>query len=116
MNKLWKIVRYFVPVYLVLAGVGVVGMRVSGASAAPEVTSREVIQAIKRGADRLLRLQRPGKMWESSKFGTKSGFNDYGAQSALATESLLYVGQSLHLPELNIFSPKMRAANGRNLG
>ena len=111
MNKLWKIVRYFVPVYLVLAGVGP-----STATAAPVVTSREVIQAIKRGADRLLRLQRPGKMWESSKFGTKSGFNDYGAQSALATESLVYVGQSLHLPELNIFSPKMRAANGRNLG
>ena len=34
----------------------------------------------------------------------------YGAESALSTEALLYVGQSLHLPELNIFTPKMRAA------
>ncbi len=111
MNKLWKTIVYSLPVYLVLAGV-----EPSTATAAPTVISREVIQAIKRGADRLLRLQRSGQMWESSKFGATGSFNNCSAQSALATESLLYVGQSLHLPELNLFSPKMRVANGRNLG
>lgn len=79
-------------------------------SAAPAVRSRAVIAAIKSGADALLRMQQPGKMWESGHFGAGTTFNSYGAQSALATEALLYVAQSLHLPELNIFSPKMRAA------
>ena len=95
------------------------------------VRSKAVIAAIKRGADFLLSQQNSRKMWETGTYGGKeifkrdshgrlilkkgqpqlaNMFNDYGGETALATEALLDVGQSLHLPQLNIYSPKMRAA------
>ncbi len=95
------------------------------------VRSKAVIAAIKRGAEFLLSQQNSRRMWETGAYGSKhlykrdrqgrlilkkgkpqftNIFNDLGGETALVTEALLDVGQSLHLPELNIYSPKMRAA------
>ena len=81
----------------------------SGAWGHVTVGSKAVIAAIKRGADALLASESRTTFWETPVFALKP-FNDYGGQTSLVVEALLDVGQSLHLPELNIYSPKMRAA------
>lgn len=92
------------------------------ASAHVQVRSQAVITAIQRGADYLLAHQKPRTLWEIPHYAAITGwtdphrgltiqlYNDYGAETAQVTEALLDVEQTLDLPELNIYAPKMRAA------
>ena len=73
------------------------------------VTSRQVVRAIKRGVHYLLKHEKPGNCWDRGIFDS-GYFRQRGGRTAMATQTLLEVGQSLDLRELNIFSPKMRAA------
>ncbi len=77
----------------------------------PPPTGAQVVAAIKHGADFLQQQQKPEICWEPGRHSiTASGYQERGGESALVLEALLYAGQSLHLPELNIFSPQMQAA------
>jgi hypothetical protein len=69
--------------------------------------SQAVIAAITRGANFLLSQQQRRWLWESP--GSDNTLQ-FGGRTALVTEALLDVQQSLHLPQLNIFAPKMRRA------
>jgi hypothetical protein len=73
------------------------------------VRSQVVIGAITRGAHFLLAGESATRLWEKPGFA-KAPWHARGGETALVTEALLDVGQSLHLPELDIYSPKMRAA------
>ncbi len=78
-------------------------------TARPAVSSQQVLIAIKRGVNYLLRHEKTGDCWEGGLF-TSGYFRQRGGRTAMATQTLLQVGQSVPLRELNIFSPKMRAA------
>ncbi|NNM84212.1 MAG: DUF4159 domain-containing protein [Phycisphaerales bacterium] len=76
----------------------------------PSAGSRELLRikkAIARGVDYLLGQEVNGN-WEPDLNGRRSIM--LGGESALVLESLLQVEQSLHLPQVYIFTAKMRAA------
>ncbi len=79
------------------------------AAARADVSSHQVIAAIRRGVLYLLKHERRTKPWEETGM-TIEGNGEKGGESALVLESLLTVGQSLHMRQLNIFSPPMRRA------
>ncbi len=72
-----------------------------------QVRSRNVKRAIRRGVRFLLAHEHNGH-WPYA--GVPWNPNSQGGKSALILESLLQVGQSLHLPQLFIFSAHMRPA------
>lgn len=98
---------------------GVMALAAAPVLATPRpVTSAHVVAAIQRGVQFLLAhenmnpaSQKP--CWET---GLRRGnipipkVPQYGGETALVTEALLDVGQSLHLPQLSIFSKPMRTA------
>ncbi|MGC8561310.1 MAG: hypothetical protein ACP5O1_11600, partial [Phycisphaerae bacterium] len=75
------------------------------ASVAPQL----IIKDIRLGVSFLLSQEDPNILWEKTEFG-KPYLNDIGGKTALATEALLDVEQTLHLKRLNIFKPAMRRA------
>lgn len=84
--------------------------------AAPPVRSSQVIAAIKRGVTYLLNNENPQNGWDQKGYGNwgappwakVSGFK--GGQTALVTEALIDVNQSLHLRSLNMYGAKMKNA------
>lgn len=74
-----------------------------------DVSSSQVITAIRKGVHYLLKHQRRPKPWEETDL-TIEGNGEKGGESALVLESLLTVGQSLHMRSLNIFNPPMQRA------
>ncbi len=76
------------------------------APAAPQVSSEQVVNAIHRGVAYLLAHENPKTFWETG----IQGKPNVGGETALVTEALLDVGQSLKMPELNIFHPAMQNA------
>ncbi len=77
-----------------------------------EITGALVKRAIIGGVNYLLKHERSGRFWERGIHGTgpEGSFSERGGETALALESLLYVGQTLHLKRVNIFRPKIKAA------
>ncbi len=73
------------------------------------VTSQAVIAAIKRGVATLLSRQDAQGRWEGAGY-RKGVAQAYGGETALVVEALLNVGQSLHLPQTNMYAPKMKKA------
>ena len=69
--------------------------------------SQRVTAAITRGVNFLLARQRRVWLWEKRSLAHGRQF---GGRTALVTEALLDVQQSLRLPQINIFTPKMRRA------
>ncbi len=69
--------------------------------------SQAVIASITRGVNFLLSRQNRRWLWE---YPHSNNALQFGGKTALVTEALLDVQQSLHLPQLNIFSRKMRRA------
>ena len=90
----------------------------AGPESNPRVRSRQVIRAIDHGVRYLLGHEDKTTLWEGfwpddTKAHTsgKSRFpRQFGGETALVTEALLDVGQSLHLPALNIYAPPLRHA------
>ncbi len=79
----------------------------------PQVSSKMVVAAIRKGVHYLLSRNKSGTHWEQGV--VNGGLNgklipQYLGESALVTEALLDVQQSLHLPELNIFKDPMKSA------
>ncbi len=81
---------------------------VAAAPCAGAVSSRRVIAAIKRGVTYLLRHEKPGYLWEAH--GLMDQHFTLGGRTALVTEALVDVQESLHLRELSIFKPAMARA------
>ncbi len=94
-----------ITVVLLAAGAFFTGMPAARAT----VSSRQVLRSIKRGVNYLLKHEKSGDCWEGGLLNS-GYFHQRGGRTAMATQTLLEVGQSLDLRELNIFSPKMRAA------
>ena len=85
----------------------------SAASAAvtKEVSSQQVIKAIDKAVNYLLKQDLPKKHWERGATGPWEGhMPQYLGESALVIEALLDVQQSLHLKRLDIFKSKMKSA------
>ncbi|NNM85260.1 MAG: DUF4159 domain-containing protein [Phycisphaerales bacterium] len=83
------------------------------AVAAPAVSSQNVIAAIKRGVHFLVTQQHTDGSWEHGEFNWMQaavGTNQMGGESALVTEALIDVSQSLHDPEISMFAPTMQKA------
>ncbi len=85
--------------------------------AAPPVRSSQVISAIRRGVDYLLNNENPQNGWDQNGYGNWGGAPPWakvsglkGGQTALVTEALIDVNQSLHLRSLNLYGSKMRNA------
>lgn len=79
----------------------------------PQVSSKKVVGAIRKGVKYLLSRDKPGTHWEQGVVnGGPNGkmIPQYLGESALVTEALLNVQQSLQLPELNIFKNPMKSA------
>ena len=74
-----------------------------------DVSSQQVILAIRKGVHYLLKHQKRPKPWEEADLTIEAN-GEKGGESALVLESLLTVGQSLHMRNLNIFTPPMRRA------
>lgn len=82
------------------------------------VRSPQVIAAIDRGVRYLLAHEDKTTLWEGfwpddsqAHTSGKTAFpRQFGGETALVAQALLDVGQSLHLPELNIYAPPMRRA------
>ncbi|NNM86131.1 MAG: DUF4159 domain-containing protein [Phycisphaerales bacterium] len=80
-------------------------------SAAGQVSSKQVIAAIDKAVDYLLKQDLPQKHWERGVLGPwQEKMPQFLGESALVTEALLDVQQSLHLQKLDIFSGKMKSA------
>ncbi len=93
---------------LLVASVACVwSVRSTQASAPP--SSKHIIAAIRQGVDFLLSKERGASAWERPKC-TPWWVNDIGGKTALATEALLDVEQTLHMRRLNIFKRPMRTA------
>ena len=89
------------------------GFATTSAIAAPNVSGQQVIAAIKRGVHFLLTHQNANGSWEHGEFNWMQGLvgtNQMGGESALVTEALIDVSQSLHDPEISMFSPAMQKA------
>ena len=79
----------------------------------PPVSSKKVVEAIRKGVHYLLSRNQPGTHWEQGV--VNGGLNgkmipQYLGETALVTEALLTVQQSLHQPDLNIFKEPMKSA------
>jgi hypothetical protein len=70
-------------------------------------SSKTIVAAIKSGVNFLLSQEQGPTAWERPKC-TPWWVNDIGGKTAIATEALLDVQQTLHLRRLNIFSQKCR--------
>jgi hypothetical protein len=68
-----------------------------------------IIQDIRKGVHYLLSRERPRILWER-RGSSVNYMNDIGGKTALVTEALLDVQQTLHLRRLNIFKPAMKQA------
>ncbi len=73
------------------------------------VTPQLIIKDIRLGVNFLLSQESPKTLWEHKGPGVRY-MNDIGGKTALATEALLDVEQTLHLNRLNIFKPAMHRA------
>lgn len=72
-------------------------------------SSKTIISAIKNGVNFLLSKERGGTAWERT--GSSPWWvNDVGGKTAIATEALLDVEQTLHMRRLNIFKQSMQNA------
>src|SRR5271170_1593698 len=80
------------------------------ASADPQVTSQQVIASIEKGVNFLLSQEKPDSFWEEPDSQPFPTTEQYGGETALVTESLIYVDRSLHLPQLYPFDPPMKNA------
>ncbi|NNM87216.1 MAG: DUF4159 domain-containing protein [Phycisphaerae bacterium] len=77
-----------------------------------------MIRAIDRGVKYLLEQEDKTTLWEGfwpedkkAHTSGKTAFpRQFGGETALVTEALLDVGQSLHIPALNIYAPPLRRA------
>jgi hypothetical protein len=78
------------------------------ASNVQPVSSRQVIAAIKRGVNYLLSKESSKHLWEPH--GLNAGEFTRGGETALVTEALIDVSESLHLRRLSIFQPAMARA------
>ncbi len=89
-----------------------------GLKLTPRVRSLQVIGAIDHGVKYLLAHEDRTTLWEGfwpndpkAHTSGKSQFpRQFGGETALVTQALLDVGQSLHLPALNIYAPPLRRA------
>ena len=73
------------------------------------VTPQLIIHDIRLGVNFMLSQEKPHRLWERAK-SSVPWVNDIGGKTALATEALLDVEQTLHLNRLNIFKPAMHRA------
>ena len=92
---------------------GPIAMSQAAAPVGAQVSSKKVVEAIRKGVKYLLSRDNPGTHWEQGVVnGGPNGkmIPQYPGESALVTESLLDVQQTLHLPELNIFKNPMKSA------
>ncbi len=100
-----------------LCGV-VYGATAPALAGARTVTSAKVVSAIQRGVHFLLAHENmnPGSQKPCWETGIRRGnipipeVPQYGGETALVTEALLDVGQSLHLPQVNPYAKPMRTA------
>ncbi len=113
--------KSFISVMALSLSVAVMLAPMEALRADPPVSSEQVVNAIHRGVAYLLAHENPKTCWET---GLKIGgvrpapkakakpntLDQYGGETALVTEALLDVGQSLKMPELNIFHPAMQNA------
>ncbi len=73
------------------------------------VPGKTIIASIKAGVKYLLSKEQPSTVWEQP--GSSPWWvNDIGGKTAIATEALLDVEQTLHMKKLNIFKPSMQMA------
>jgi hypothetical protein len=72
------------------------------------ITSHKVKVAIIQGVHFLLRREDPKRFWDRQSSWAQS--NEHGGQTALVMEALIDINESLHLPELYSFSPRMKSA------
>ena len=111
--------KLFISVMALSLSVAAILTPAQSLSADPQVTSQQVINAIHRGVNYLLAHENPKTCWET---GLKIGplrptakaqpiqVNQFGGETALVAEALIDVGQSLKMPQLNIFHPAMQNA------
>ncbi|HTV48976.1 MAG TPA: DUF4159 domain-containing protein [Phycisphaerae bacterium] len=78
----------------------------------PQVSSQQVIASIEKGVKFLLSQEKPDTFWEEPDSQPFPTTEQYGGETALVTEALIYVDRTLHLPELYQFDPPMRNAIG----
>jgi hypothetical protein len=72
-------------------------------------STKTIISAIRNGVKFLLSQEHKGSGWEQA--GSSPWWvDDIGGKTAIATEALLDVEQTLHLRRLNIFKPPMQEA------
>ncbi len=98
--------RCFVPLALAFIGISA---GIGKCEASPTVSSKLVIRDIRKGVKYLLAQERPHRLWER-KGSSVNYFNDIGGKTALVTEALIDVQQTLHMRRLNIFKPAMKKA------
>jgi hypothetical protein len=82
----------------------------TAAAADPQVTSQQVITAIEKGVNYLLAQENSDTFWEEPNSAPFPASDQYGGETALVTESLIYVNRTLHLPQLYQFDPPMKNA------
>ncbi len=87
---------------------GTVALLPASAARAAESPAK-IVSAIKGGVRFLLSKERPHRLWER-KGSHPPWVNDIGGKTALVTEALLDVEQTLRLKRLNIFKPAMKKA------
>lgn len=68
-----------------------------------------IVHDIRAGVQYLLSKERTRRLWER-RHSSVNYMNDIGGKTALVTEALLDVQQTLHMRRLNIFKPGMRKA------
>lgn len=97
---------------LIFAGLMAIGFNTAPVPA-QDVSSVQVIGAIRKGVHFLLNKARPHSFWERGQragIGGGPSTSVYGGQTALVLESLLYVQQSLHLKSLSLFNDPLKGA------
>lgn len=107
-TRLWFSQKPFFASIILLACAAVISPSVALAASPRPVNSRQVIAAIKRGVAYLLAKENPKYLWENH--GIDAREFTRGGETALVTEALIDVGQSLHLRRLSIFQPAMARA------
>ena len=93
---------------ILLACTAIISTSVAHAASSKPVSSRQVIAAIKRGVTYLLSKENPKYLWDAHSVDAREFTR--GGETALVTEALIDVGQSLHLRRLSIFQPAMARA------
>ena len=96
---------------LIISGIMITGTTLAAQNCRGAVTpsQRLIVQDIRKGVSFLLSQEKPHILWERKKSSVPY-MNDIGGKTALVTEALLDVEQTLHMRRLNIFKPAMKQA------